>query len=128
MARTKGRRSLAIYRPRPVVIRTTKVVHSKKHHRRHGRGGLGEKHRVGAIVGAGILGYIDKANTTVPTIPLLGRAGTLGLAAWAASKYLHSAWAEDLATGFLAVAAYELTKTGTISGVEGMDGYVAGGL
>jgi hypothetical protein len=112
--------------PRPIVVRTTKVVKAK-HHKRRGRGGsaLTEKHRVGAIIGGGLLGLIDKSGIDVPTLPFLGKAGTLGVAAWAIGRYMHSPWAEDAATGFLAIAAYELASQGSIAGVEG--GYVAGG-
>jgi hypothetical protein len=132
MAKRSHARSHALARysapraPKPIVIRTTTIQKAKKHHRRGRSGGLGEKHRVGAIVGGGVLGLIQKSGVSLPSLPFLGQAGTLGVAAWAVGKYMHSPWAEDLATGFLAIAAYELASTGTIAGET--SGYVAGGF
>lgn len=128
MARTRSRsRALALYRPapKPIVIRTTKMVKAKHHRKHHRSSGFTEKHRMGAIVGGAVMGLLDKSGIDLPTLPFLGKAGTVGVAAWAVGKYMRSPWAEDLATGMLSIAAYELAKEGSISGV---DGYVAGGL
>ena len=117
--------------PRPIVIRAPKATttHVKKHHRRGKSSGFGEKHRVGAIVGGAVLGLVEKSGVALPHLPYLGQAGTLGVAAWAIGRYMHSPWAEDLSTGMLAIAAYELAKTGSIAGeVNGFDPYVAGGF
>jgi hypothetical protein len=138
MARKHHRRSTALARPTasfsytrpaPIVIRSTKVIKAPKKHHRHGRHGgkFGEKHRVGAILGGAVLGLLDKSGTTIPTLPYLGKAGTVGVAAWVIGKYMHNQWAEDMATGMLSIAAYELAKEGSISGVVGQD-YIAGGL
>jgi len=79
---------------------------------------------MGAILGGAALGFIDKPGgplAAVPTLPFLGRAGTLGLAAWAIGKWTKSTAFDHAATGMLAIAAYELMRDGSISG------YVAGG-
>jgi hypothetical protein len=116
---------------RPIVIRQGKAA---KRGRRRGGGGGGnkvggitDKHRLGAMAGAALLGFLDKSETIhVPTLPYLGKAGTAGVALWAAGKFLKSAWADNAATGALCIAVYELTKEGKVSG-EDVDGYVAGG-
>jgi hypothetical protein len=65
-----------------------------------------------------ILGHVDKMGTVIPTIPILGRAGTLAVA-------LHffgpkgGIW-QDAAIAAAAVAGYEMGKTGTISGDDGV--------
>ena len=112
--------------PRPIVIRQTKIQKTKGKHRK-GRGGFGEKDRAMAIAGGFLLGFIDKSGFNVPTLPFLGKAGTIGVAAWAAGRYLKSKTAEDMATGMLAIAAYELGKEGKIDGAEDGD-YIAGGI
>jgi hypothetical protein len=112
---------------RPIVIRQTKVVKSKKHHKRHGGGsGLLSGNRMKILGGAFALGMIQKMGiaANLPKIPLLGETGTIGLAA----HFLGggSRLAEDIATAAFAIAAFELGSTGSIvgEGVEG--GYVAG--
>jgi hypothetical protein len=103
---------------RPVVI-VQKVKAAAKHHaRRVGMGAYEERHRLGAIAGGFALGMIDKSAIDFPTLPFLGRAGTLGLAAWGLSRMTKNEWASHAATGLLAIAAYELSKEGTISGEE----------
>jgi len=121
--------------PRPIVIKTSGKA-SKGRARRvaHAVGSfaLAERHRMGAIAGGFILGMVDKSDFAdkIPTLPFLGKAGTLGLAAWGVAKATKSQWANDAATGFLAIAAYELAKEGSISGPAhaqyDTSGYVSG--
>jgi len=127
---------------RPIVIRHVSPPKPKKHHRKAksggggGFGGLGsEKHRLGAIAGGAVFALVEHSGVKVPEIAAIGKAGTIGAAAWVAAKYLHMAWAEDLATGMLSIAAYEFVQkhqkeaapAKTTSGVEGYD-YMEGSL
>ena len=80
--------------------------------------------RTGAIVGAAILGLLDKQGTKLPTVPFLGRAGTAGLALWWLARSQRSAQLAHAATGCLAIAAYEMTKTGSIAGAD-LDGMLS---
>jgi hypothetical protein len=116
---------------RPIIIREVKAPKHTKGRRHHGGKGSSEKHRVGAILGAAVLGLIDKSQTiNLPTIPFLGKAGTAALAAWGVGKYMHSQWADQAATGMACIAAYELAKEGHIDGMsvvgDADDQYVAG--
>jgi hypothetical protein len=139
MARTQHRRhsaALVPYRvssPKPIVIRTTKVVKAK-HHRKHHRssGGMGgmlgnfaSKERIGIAAGAFALGYIQKQNWNIPKLPVLGETGTIALGAHLISDGGRNKLAADICTAALAVAAYTLANTGSIVGEEGV-GYVAG--
>lgn len=109
----------------PIIVRAPAVKHHlKRAGRKVASAAYEERHRMGAILGGLALGLIEKAGIDLPTVPLLGKAGTLGAAAWAVGKWGKSRMASHAATGFLAIAAYELGKEGHISG---MDGYVAGG-
>ena len=123
------RPQLAVARPAPITIRMPATPKApKKHHRRHGMAGHAyeSRHQIGAIAGGFVLGMIDKSNIAVPVIPMLGKAGTLGVAAWALGKWGKSEWARHAATGFLSIAAYELSKEGKISGDDGVNGDLDG--
>ena len=109
----------------PIIVRAPAAMKHVKHHgRKIASAAYEERHRMGAILGGLALGLIEKAGIDLPTIPLLGKAGTLGVAAWAMGKWGKSRIASHAATGFLAIAAFELGKEGHING---LDGYVAGG-
>jgi len=134
-------RALALYRPsapKPIVIRTTKVVKAKKHHhRRHGGGGglslggLFSKQRMGIVAGALAFGFLEKQAMfqSLPSLPLIGKSGTIGLGAYLLSNGGRNKLADDIATAALVIAAHELGSTGTIVGEHGDGtgiGYVAG--
>jgi hypothetical protein len=68
-----------------------------------------------AIAAAGFaLGFLDKSGTAIPTIPLLGKAGTI-----AAGLYFFAPaggiWADAMVAA-AAIAGYELGFKGSISG------------
>lgn len=75
--------------------------------------------RTGAMIGAAVLGLLDKQGTALPTIPVLGRAGTAGLALYWLAKTNKSAQLGHAATGCLSIAVYELMREGKIAGDEG---------
>jgi hypothetical protein len=146
MAKTKHRhksRALSLYRPspKPIVIRTTKIVKHKKHHRRHGGGGGGfglgglfNKKRMGIVAGAAAFGFLEKQAmfASLPSLPMIGKSGTIGLAAYLVSNGGRNKLADDICTAALVIAAHELTSTGSIIGDDPTDpsgrgiGYVAG--
>jgi hypothetical protein len=98
----------------------------KRHARRGGRalarGAYSERYRLGAIAGGFLLGLVDKSGVDLPTIPLLGKAGTAGVLLWALGKWGRMTWADHAATGVLSIAAYELATKGAISGDHGTPG------
>lgn len=83
-----------------------------------GGGGFFNQERIGGLAGGFLLGVLDKQGTTLPTIPVLGRAGTLGLALYFGGKQFRMPLAVHMSTAALAVAAYELGNKGSISGVD----------
>jgi hypothetical protein len=128
MAKTQSRKSgtRAIVRVptvRPLVIRQTKVVkQKKKHHRRHssGLGGFLSQHQIKAAIGGAALGFIHKQFPTLPTVPMLGRNGTIALIAYMARGKVP--FAEDVAIAALAISGYQFVATGSIEGGD----YIAG--
>jgi hypothetical protein len=142
MAKAKhksGSHALARWSPprtaKPIVIRTTKVVKSKhkRHHRHHGGGmigGLLNKTRLGIVVGSFAVGLLEKQAifTSLPSLPLIGKTGTIGVAAYLLSGGGRNRIADEVCTAAFALAAYELASTGTVVGADGTPdvGYVAG--
>ena len=103
----------------------------KKGHRRHGgAAGLTNKTLMGAAIGGAALGFVDKQFPTLPTLPLVGRAGTIALIAWFLSKQRGGIGtiARDVALAGAAVAGYELGKEGKVSGVGYAVPQVSGGI
>lgn len=106
--------------PRPIVVRTTKTIKAKPK-RRGGRvGGKSERHRLYTLMGAAALGWMDKSDSmaNIPTLPFLGKAGTVGVACYFGGKWMKSPMLDDAATGILSIAVYELAKQGHIDGDE----------
>lgn len=105
-----------------VVVRPSPATSTKgrgKGHRRHAGGSENLMHL--AIV-AFALGKIDKDGTSVPTIPALGRAGTIAAGAHFLGKG-KKGWVTSLRNAATVIALYEMGQKGTISG-----GGVSGGL
>jgi hypothetical protein len=89
--------------------------HHKKHHRRHSSGGGNLKNRAIACAIAGYaIGFVDKSGTAIPTVPFLGRAGTIAAAAVLFGKG-KGLWG-DIALAAASIAGYEMGSTGKISG------------
>jgi len=126
--------SRALTRIKPIVVRTTKIVKAKaKHHTRRGggMGGLFSKDRL-ETVGAGFaIGALEKMAfvQSLPSLPLLGKTGTLGLGAYLLGGGKRGI-VDDIATAAFTIAGYMMGSTGSIIGGDegGVDtsGYVAG--
>jgi len=122
--------------PKPIVIRTTKIVKAKhrKGHRRSGggiTGGLFSKDRVTTVSAGFAVGMLEKMDfvKNLPHLPFLGTTGTIGVAAFLLSDNGRNRMADDIATAALTVAGYMMGSTGAIVGEgPGVVGgaYVAG--
>lgn len=98
----------------------------KKHHHRKASGKLSAKSLMAAAIGGAALGYVDKNFPNIPTIPMLGRAGTIALVAYFLSSkgssvagFSVGSIARDVAIAGAGVAGYELGHDGKVSGVGG---------
>jgi hypothetical protein len=103
-------------RPAPIVVRMPRApaAPKKKHHRRHASGG-GTNEWIGAVVGGAALGFIDKQGTAIPTVPLLGRAGTIALVCYIFRG--KNKWIAEVGKAAASVAMYEQISQGSISGI-----------
>jgi len=118
--------------PRPIIVRQTKIMKPKhkkhgRHHRRgSGLGGFASAERIGIGIGAYALGYVQKQNWAIPSLPVLGKTGTIALIAHFISDGGKNKLAADIATAALAVAGFTLATTGAIVGGDETDGAVSG--
>ena len=100
--------------------RAAPIIHRRK--RRVGGGsaqGGGLKDMVGAGVGGAVFGYIETHFPNLPTLPVLGRAGTVALACHFLRKqggFGHGALVRDVGMAAAVIAGYQLGKTGKIAG------------
>ena len=111
---------------------------AKKHHRRGGgrglAGGIFSRHNI-TTVGAGFaVGMLEKMTfvQNLPSLPIVGKTGTIAIAAYLMSNGGRNGMAADIATSAAAIAGYMLGNQGSIVGDgypgDGYDtsGYVAG--
>jgi hypothetical protein len=109
--------------PQTIVVRQAAAPTSRKgkgkggHRRGHASS---QKTLMGMAMGGFALGFVDKSGTSIPTIPMLGRAGTIALAAHFIGKG-RPGLLTDIRNAAAAVAAYEMGSTGKIAG-EGVEG------
>src|SRR5260370_15979686 len=125
---------------RPIIIRTPAPivkVHKKRHARRGGGGGFGgarglmSRERMGIVLGAFVVGLLEKQGimASLPTLPLIGRTGTIGVGAYLLSDGGKNRLADEVCTAALVLAAHELSSTGHVlggAGDPGQGGYVPG--
>jgi len=106
----------------PIIVRETRTVArrapKKKHHRGRGKQSS-EKVLMGLVMGGFAMGFIDKPGTlpNIPTIPILGKAGTIAVAAHFFAKG-RGGIITDIRNAAAVVAAYEFGLKGSVSGDE----------
>lgn len=76
------------------------------------RAAMTEKHRLTAMAAAGALGFAERHQFPLPELPMVGKAGTYGLAAYVGAKMLKNETLSHVATGLLSVAVHDFAKGG----------------
>jgi hypothetical protein len=72
---------------------------------------------VSYAIGGAAMGFIEKQNLAfIPTLPFLGRKGTLTLIAYFWRKNGGPAFLTDIARAGAVLSGYDFVKTGSISG------------
>jgi len=108
----------------PIIrVSAPRPVHHKKHRRRHGGGGTGsltQSRMFEIALGGAAYGFLEKSfGSTLPTLPVIGRAGTLAIVAYYFGKSKGGIM-RDVAISAAVIAGYQIGTTGKISGdVEG---------
>jgi hypothetical protein len=74
---------------------------------------LEERHTIAAVLAGAVLGFLEKNQTNIPDILGIGTPATVGIGAWIIGKTTKSRMARHVATGCLAIAAYQYARTGS---------------
>ena len=117
-------RVVSIPRPAAPVIRVSapRAVSRKapKRSRRRASGSHGNDNaRLLALgVGAAAFGFIEKNFTSLPTIPAIGRKGTLTGLAYLVARNTRSSLAWDITKAGIVLCGYQFGNEGRISGED----------
>jgi hypothetical protein len=117
--RSHSRALVRVPTVKPIIIRSTKIVKAKRHHKGHRGSSFLSGVQMKAAIGGAALGFLKKQFPSLPHLPVLGQNGTVALAAYALRGKVP--FAEDVMLAALVVAGYQFAETGTVEG-----GYVAG--
>ncbi len=84
---------------------------------------------IGAAVGGAVFGFIEKQwGAQIPTIPMIGRAGTVAVICHFMRKsggFGSSPMVRDVGMAAAVIAGYQLGSTGKISGEDDVSGLAA---
>jgi len=112
-------RAFPVSRPAPIIIRQTSARAPKKvRHRRRSKAGSSSGLLAVALGGA-MLGFLEKQFPNLPTLPIVGRAGTIAIAGHYIGKHMGGTFGtllRDTSIAAAAIAGHELGSTGKISG------------
>lgn len=130
MAKRKPSTSTQIVRAVPVNVRAPAPIirvqapraapHKKKGHRRRhsGSSSLSQQSMTSHALGGVVYGFIEKNfGKQLPTLPLVGRAGSIAIAAYMLAKGRSaSGIVGDVARAAAVIAGYQLGTTGAVAG------------
>ena len=107
--------------PTPIIkVSAPRAPAKRRGRRRSGRSSSAGSLSPGGLIGVGVgalgLGLIEKHFPSLPTVPVLGRKGTITLLAYFAHKQMHIKIARDICVAGVATSLYEFGKEGRISG------------
>jgi|SRR6185369_2041214 len=124
MAKPKQAQIIRYSAPRvaqPIIrVSAPRAAPKKKHHRRKGGdgGGLNQQRLISLALGGAVFGFIEKSfGAQLPTLPVIGRAGTITLAAFYFGKGKGGIIA-DVARAGAVLSGYQIGTTGKIAGEE----------
>lgn len=108
----------------PIIrVSAPRAAPKKKHHRKKGTAGNGAVTQQGLInlaLGGAVFGFIEKSfGAQLPTLPIVGRAGSITIAAFFMAKGKSSGIMADVARAGAVLSGYQVGSTGKISGVDG---------
>jgi hypothetical protein len=72
-------------------------------------------------LGGAIFGFIESKFPNLPTLPVVGRSGTVAIAAYLFSKHgggTGGSIVKDVAVAASVITGYQLGKTGKVSGAD----------
>jgi hypothetical protein len=126
-ARTQIIRVPAARTSAPIIRVSAPRAAPKKHHRRR-KGGVGgaltSQRMLEFAIGGAAFGFISKQfGDKLPTLPVIGRSGTIAIASYYFGKS-KGGLVRDIAIAAAVIAGFEIGTTGKISGDDGGHGVV----
>jgi hypothetical protein len=114
-------RAIPVRTPAPIIRVSAPAPHKKKGHRRRHHssngGGLNQASMQSHAIGGFLYGVIEKNfGAQLPTLPLVGRAGSIAIAAYVFGKGRGGVIA-DVGRAAAVIAGYQFGTTGKISGI-----------
>ena len=94
---------------------------------------MNPKHMMGVAIGGAIVGYVEKKWPNLPTLPMIGRTGTIAIVCYFLGKrggMASNSIVRDMGIAAASIAGYSLGKEGKVAGedVEGDDDDVSGAI
>jgi hypothetical protein len=109
MRRKARHAAMVVYRrSAPVVKRIGRAA---------GTAALEERHTIAAVLAGIVLGYAERQSVQIPDVLGIGTPATVGLGAWILGKTTKSRMARHVATGCLAIAAYQFARSGSATSI-----------
>jgi hypothetical protein len=72
---------------------------------------------LGAGIGGAVYGFVEKSFPNLPTLPIVGRAGTVAIACYFLSRRgMGGGLVRDVGMAAASIAGYQLGSTGKIAG------------
>ena len=122
--------SIVVVEPTPQRVQTAPVKSGRRRRRGGGGGGGGAGGRsvkgrrmMGIAVGGFAYGMLEKAFPGLPTLPVVGKSGTVALAVYFFGG--NNEIINDIGIAAAAIAGYSLGSTGSISGYDDGHGLAA---
>lgn len=113
-------RTIPVRAPTPIIRVTAPRTQHKKHHRRRhhaGSGGLNQASIQTHAIGGFVYGLIEKNfGAMLPTLPLVGRAGSIAIGAYMLGGNRGGLIA-DVGRAAAVIAGYQLGTSGKIQGL-----------
>lgn len=111
----------------PIIrVSAPRAAPKKKHHRKHGGTALTQQRMLEFAIGGAAFGFISKQfGDKLPTLPVIGRSGTIAILAYWFGKG-KGGLMRDIAIASGVIAGYEIGTTGHISGM--VEPQISGGI
>jgi hypothetical protein len=128
--RRVGGQSIVVVEPPRAVQAAPRASGQRRRRRRGGGGGGGGfgrsakgKRMMGVALGGFAYGIIEKSFPGLPTLPVVGKSGTVAIAVYFLGG--NNDLINDVGIAAAAIAGYSLGKTGTVSGYDDSHGLAA---
>jgi hypothetical protein len=112
--RTRTVTAAPIINVRAPAARTTKRTKRRSSKGRGSSEGLTQQAMINSAIGGAAFGFIEKAFPNMPTVPILGKAGTVALACFLFGKKIP--FARDIGRSAATLAGYQLARDGHVLG------------